>query len=264
MRMRSSQPLFDALAPTYHEHFEVPHRRAYDDLAWERVEELLPQGGPVVDAGCGVGRWARQLLAAGYDVIGIEQAPRMVAELRRSSPGASFTLLEQSMDSADLPEASVGMVLAMGSLQYTAEPQETVRRFARWVRPGGVVAVLVDSLIGLVVELLRAGKGGEALERARTRMGVWSVDAQEADLHLLDRARLERIFERAGLEQVEVCGLLVTGTALGREELAACLAQDREAHLLLERELLREAILADLGKHLLAFGRRSRDSGGRP
>ncbi|MEU8614719.1 hypothetical protein AB0C29_42705, partial [Actinoplanes sp. NPDC048791] len=62
--MRPSRPLYDALADGYEEHFAVPHRRAYDDLAWEQTAALLPQPpARIVDAGCGVGRWARRLRA---------------------------------------------------------------------------------------------------------------------------------------------------------------------------------------------------------
>ena len=41
--MCSSQTLYSALASTYREHFQVPHRQAYDTLAWEGVKELLPE-----------------------------------------------------------------------------------------------------------------------------------------------------------------------------------------------------------------------------
>ena len=33
--VRPSAPLYDALAADYDAHFAVPHRRAYDELAWE-------------------------------------------------------------------------------------------------------------------------------------------------------------------------------------------------------------------------------------
>jgi trans-aconitate methyltransferase len=53
------------------------------------------------------------------------------------------------MTDAGLP-AEAGMVLAMGSLQYTADPEAAIAHLAGWLRPGGVLAVLVDSLVGLV------------------------------------------------------------------------------------------------------------------
>jgi SAM-dependent methyltransferase len=254
--MRPSQGLYSALAASYREHFDVPHRRAYDTLAWELVRQWLPEHGPIADAGCGVGRWAQRLLALGYDVIGIESAPGMIAELRRADYGAGFTLIDGSMETADLPAASVGMVLAMGSLQYTTAPEATLRRFARWVRPAGLVVVLVDSLVGLVIELLRDGRYTEALERLRTRTGIWAAAGETAEMHLMDRDRLCRAFVDAGLRDVRVTGLLTTAPPIERGRLAESLRRDWDGHLSIERQLQADPALADIGKHLLAVGRR--------
>jgi SAM-dependent methyltransferase len=254
--LRSSVPLFDALAAGYDEHFRAPHRRAYDELAWELVAGLLPPPpGPLVDAGCGVGRWAARLLGLGYRVVGVEQAPAMVAELRRRRLGERFTLVEGPMQEAELPPGRAGAVLAMGSLQYTPDPAATLARLVSWLRPGGVACVLVDSLVALVLELLRAGRAEEALERLRSRVGVWEQGGQAADLHLLDRATLEAAMAAAGLREVRVAGLLVGATALGRDALAARLAADPAGQLALERALAADPAVADAGKQLLAWGR---------
>jgi SAM-dependent methyltransferase len=255
--MRPSQALYSALAPSYRDHFEVAHRRAYDLLAWERVRCMLPERGPVIDAGCGVGRWVSRLLGLGYEVIGIEQAPGMIDQARRAGYGPGFTLIEGSMDTAELPEASAGMVLALGSLQYTADPAATLRRLAGWVRPGGTVVVLVDSLVALVIELLRDGRATEAVNRLRTQVGCWTVGGHAAEMHLLDADRLRRAFEGAGLGDVEVVGLLSTAAPLGRERLNDRLAQDWDGQLELERELSAHSVLADVGKQLLATGRKT-------
>jgi SAM-dependent methyltransferase len=252
--MRPSQALYSALAPAYREHFEVPHRRAYDVLAWEHVRRMLPERGPVIDAGCGVGRWVTRLLGLGYEVIGIEQAPGMIDQARRAGYGPGFTLIEGSMETTGLPEASAGMVLALGSLQYTADPAATLRRLAGWARPGGTVVVLVDSLVALVIELLRDGRATEAVERLRTRVGCWTVAGHGAEMHLLDTARLRQAFEGAGLRDVEVTGLLQAAATLGRERLDQQLAHDWDGHLELERELSAHPVLADTGKQLLASG----------
>jgi SAM-dependent methyltransferase len=254
--MRPSQPLYDALAGDYEAHFAVAHRRAYDTLAWEAVRASLPERGPIVDAGCGTGRWAARLIELGYEVVGIEQAQQMLAELRRRRLGARLRILEGSMEEVELPAGAAGMVLAMGSLQYARDPEATIRRFAGWVRPGGMVAVLVDSLVGLVLELLHDGKDSEALERLRTRRGVFRQAGQAADLHLLDRARLERAFAAAGLVEVRVAGLLVGAVAAGRDRLAELLAADWHGRLAIERALAADPLLADAGKQLLAMGRR--------
>jgi SAM-dependent methyltransferase len=255
--MQSSQQLYTALAHRYREHFESPHRRAYDAMAWDRVRHLLPGRGPIVDAGCGVGRWAERLLALGYEVIGIEPAPGMITELRRADHGQAFKLITEPMEAVQLPDGSAGMVLALGSLQYSADPEAMVRRFAGWVRPGGPVMVLVDSLVALVIELLRDEKYEEAMQRLRTRIGVWAVEEQSAEMHLMDQERLRRAFQAAGLADVQVTGLLATAAPLGPARLADRLEHDWDAHLVVERELQAHPVLADIGKQLLATGRRT-------
>jgi SAM-dependent methyltransferase len=252
----ASAALYDALAPSYEEHFGVAHRQAYDDLAWELVSALLPAApARVVDVGCGVGRWARRLIELGHTVVGIEPAPAMAALARQHLAARRFELVEQVMEAVDLPVGQADLVLAMGSLQYAHEPERVLPRLARWVRPGGAVAVVVDSLVALVLELLAAGREAEALERLATRQGTWVQDGRRADLHLFDAERLRAAFRGAGLTGVEVRGLLVGWSALGRQRTLDRLATDRAGHLALERVLGASPVLADLGKQLYAAGR---------
>jgi SAM-dependent methyltransferase len=258
--MKSSVPLYDELAPTYEEHFAVPHRRAYDELAWEMCCAVLPDPPAViVDVGCGTGRWAERLLDAGHSLIGIEPAPAMAdraAQRLASRFTSRMTLLRSRVEDLELAAGSADAVLAMGSLQYTDDPAGHVTRLAGWLRPGGVLAVLVDSLQALVVELIAAGREDEALTRLTTQRGVWSVDRVEADLHLLDAATLREAYAEAGLEILHVAGLLVGATAYGREELRRRLEADFRGTLAVERRLAAQPGLADLGKQLLIVGRR--------
>jgi SAM-dependent methyltransferase len=251
----SSIALFDELAPDYDSHFQVPHRAAYDALAWEASEEVLGRRhATVVDAGCGSGRWGARLVASGHHVIGIEQSPRMAAAARERHLGDGFELVEGGIEDVVL-DIRADVVLAMGSLQYTEDPEATICRLAAWTAPGGNVIVLVDSLIALVLELLRAGRRPEALERLHTHRGVWRAAGHAVEHHLLDAERLRRAFALAGLLDVSVRGLLVGASTLGKEQLTEALAADFDAALGRERELASEPLLADLGKQLLAIGR---------
>ena len=256
--MRSSVPLYDRLAPSYDEHFAAPHRSLYDRLAWDLVMDRLPapvDAMPVVDAGCGVGRWAETLVEVGHRVVGIEQAPEMAAGARARNLGPGFRLVEDSMESADLPAGEALGVLAMVSLQYTADPVAQLSRFATWTIPGGLVAVLVDGRAALAVELGRDGKVDEAEERVRTRRGIWQMDGCAADLHLFDARGLRDAMATAGLVGVVVHGLLCGWTIKGRERFFADLADDPVTWEAREAEWARDAGLADLGKQLLAIGR---------
>jgi SAM-dependent methyltransferase len=254
--MRSSAALYDALAATYEDHFAAPHRKAYDDLAWEACCEAIgTTRGVVVDVGCGVGRWSRRFLAQGHQVVGIEPAPRM-SERAATLQDENFTLLRDRVEHVTMPPGSADAVVAMGSLQYTADPAAAIARCAGWLRPGGVLCVLVDSLFGLVVELMRADRTDEAMQRLCTRRGVWRIDDQEADLHLLDAAALGNAFVQAGLEVTSTSGLLVGTSLIGRDKLVKALSEDYERQLGQERAMADRPELADLGKQLLVIGRR--------
>lgn len=255
--MKSSIPLYNALASRYGAHWDAPHRRAYDNLAWEFVQPLLPAApGLVIDAGCGIGRWAKRIVRLGHTVIGIEQAPAMAEAARASMLKDCFKLIEGSMEEVELPEGRADLVLALGSLQYTLDPEHMIERLARWTRAGGAVVALVDSQVALVLELLASGKREESLQRLATRMGTWIQGGESADNHQLDRDRLVDAFRRAGLSGIRARGLLVGASALGFQRLIESLTQDWDGQMALERRLAESFLLADLGKQLLVTGRR--------
>ena len=255
--LRPSAALYDALAADYDQHFAAPHRRAYDDLAWEIcLAAIGPAPAAVVDVGCGVGRWAARLAATGHRVTGIEPAPAMAAQARRRLAGTDVTLVEAAVEDAVLPGDSADVVLAMGSLQYAIDPAAAIGRCAGWVRPGGAVCVLVDSRQALVLELLAAHRAEEALERLATRRGRWEVGGLTADLHLLDAAELVAAVRAAGLAVERLAGLLVGASAHGRAGLLSRLERDYAGQLAVERRLAAEPALADLGKQLLVVARK--------
>lgn len=253
-----SAPLYDLLAPRYEEHFAAPHRVAYDTLAWELCSRWLPEPpANVVDVGCGIGRWAKRLTGLGYTVLGIEPAPIMAQRAReRMAHDKAFRLLQLRVEQVDLPAATIDAVVAIGSLQYTDEPADVVHRMAGWLRPGGVLAILVDSLAALVLELVTDGREEEAYERARERRGVWTEGGLSADLHLLDAAQLAQVCLDAGLEVVGCHGLLVGTSLLGRTRVVERLERDFVAQLEQERAAALQPDLADLGKQLFVVARR--------
>jgi SAM-dependent methyltransferase len=46
--------------------------------------------GRIVDLGCGSGLWARKLVDAGYEVVGVDQSPAMIEIARQRVPEAEF------------------------------------------------------------------------------------------------------------------------------------------------------------------------------
>jgi SAM-dependent methyltransferase len=96
----------------------------------------------VVDLGCGSGQWARELLRAGYRVLGIDISEAMIELARQKAPGAEFRV--GSLFEAELPPCDA--VTAVSEvLNYLFDPENEERglegvfgRVYEALRPGGV------------------------------------------------------------------------------------------------------------------------------
>src|SRR4051794_20988912 len=92
------------------------------------VEQLLPPPARVLDAGCGTGRVAARLHERGYDVVGCDADPSMIAVARRDRPDLDWRVC----DLADPDELA-----ALG-------------RFDLVLLAGNVVPLLDDGALGAV------------------------------------------------------------------------------------------------------------------
>lgn len=83
----------------------------------------------VVEIGCGSGILARELTRAGFDVLGFDASPSMIALARETAPDARFAV--GSFDEIDIPPCDA--IVAMGEvLNYGTFAQ--VQRFIARVR----------------------------------------------------------------------------------------------------------------------------------
>lgn len=107
------------------------------------VGELLAElpAGRALDAACGTGRHARQLVARGHTVAGIDLTPEMLERARVNVPEASFSVA----DVRELPFTAESFELAVCGLALAHLPSldAGVGELARVLAPGGRVIVSV-------------------------------------------------------------------------------------------------------------------------
>jgi 2-polyprenyl-3-methyl-5-hydroxy-6-metoxy-1,4-benzoquinol methylase len=116
-------------------------------LALSRWLAVAP-GTKVLDVGCGVGRWSRQLARRGALVTGVDLSPTMVAEAGRRAAaegvGDRCTFRVADLTELDLPDC-FSLVLGVTVLQHILAPgamELAVRRLAQHLAPGGRLVLL--------------------------------------------------------------------------------------------------------------------------
>jgi SAM-dependent methyltransferase len=104
------------------------------------TSRLTARGGArVLDLGCGAGLpVARDLIALGHDVLGIDGSEQQVALARRNVPSGEFR--QGDMTTIELPKAGFDAVCAFYSITHVprSEHRHLMRHILGWLKPGGV------------------------------------------------------------------------------------------------------------------------------
>ncbi len=112
------------------------------DARWKELRARLAPGATILDAGSGVGQWARFLHAKGYRAQGVDYSEEMCALLRREAPEIPWTVAD--IRAIPVADASVDAVISWGVIEHDeAGPDAALREFHRVVRPGGWIFVTV-------------------------------------------------------------------------------------------------------------------------
>ena len=145
------------------------------------LKQFLPDG-RVLDFGCSWGYGAFQLRHAGYDALGFEiSRPR--AELARRELG--IETLDDLGDLDKIPDNSLDGIYASHVLEHLLSLKEIFAFYARVVKPGGVVLILVPN-----------GGGKSARE-----LGVgWKTLINEKHTLALDRDFFEKNLSPYGFQ----------------------------------------------------------------
>lgn len=110
-------------------------RPSYPDAMIERIVAAGP-GPDLVDVGCGTGIAARQFLAAGARVLGVEVDARMADVARRAGIDVEVSPFE-SWDTA----GRTFDIVAAGQTWHWIDPAAGAAKAAEALRPGGLLAV---------------------------------------------------------------------------------------------------------------------------
>jgi len=153
----------------WQDYFDAQYLLEYEplfSLERDRVEAArlldvlgLPSGSRVLDVPCGQGRHAHLLAEAGFDVVGLDYSPELLARAR--SRGVGPRLHYRRGDMRKLPaqwsrrfDAVVNLFTSFGFFVQPRDDRAVIREFARVLRPGGVLLWHGASRYGVMARFL--------------------------------------------------------------------------------------------------------------
>ena len=104
--------------------------------------DLFPRNQPVLDAGCGSGRWVGWLIQNGIAAEGVDWSESLCDRAARQIPGGRFVACD--MAHTPFADGSYGGILALGSIEHIVQgPAEALAEFHRLLRPSGIAVITV-------------------------------------------------------------------------------------------------------------------------
>lgn len=139
--MVGSDPQYDEFADEFLEHARDSLYNAHYDRP--TCLRLLGEvaGRSVLDAACGPGLYAEELVARGARVRGLDQSPRMVELARQRVPEGEFRVHDLADPLDWLPDDSVDLVLFALALEYVDDRVTMLRELRRVLRPDGALVL---------------------------------------------------------------------------------------------------------------------------
>ena len=94
---------------------------------------------PVLDVGCGTGRWTSEVVAAGRRAVGLDRSTAMLARASARLPTAEF--VRGRAESLPFASGRFGAVLGVYVIHHLDDPARFVMEAARVLGRGGTLAV---------------------------------------------------------------------------------------------------------------------------
>jgi len=254
----------DRVAGRYDASYEDAYWKWHDALTWDSIKPFLPreQASPVLDLGCGTGKWAMRLLASGYPVTCVDVSGAMVEQARRKIEAARLDkraayFQTDLCDLSAVPDGAFGLALALGEpLGCVEAPATALKQIRAKLRPGGVLIATLDNRLAAIDYYLERGDLSELTAFLRSGRTHWLTrdPGEQFEIWTFTPGQAARLFTRAGFEIVERIGKTVLPMRYYRSMLED--PATRRTLSSLERRLRREPTAVGRAPHIQIAARR--------
>ncbi len=218
-RRQAVETYHDRVAHKYDDIYENLYWRWHDTLTWDYLKPHLPtrQSDPIIDLGCGTGKWGLKMARSGYEVTCLDISYKMVDVVRRKASELGLEekvtcLRADLMDLSELPGAHFALATAFGEpLCSVNSPERALKQIRRLLKADGLLIGTIDNrLAGMDFYLERGDLDGleKFIKTGRTHW-LTKSKAEQFELHTQTPKQWTRLLSSAGFEVVELLGKTV-------------------------------------------------------
>lgn len=256
----------------YHDRVAARYDDIYRGRRWEIWYELsfgpmkahIPSDlrAPIVDLGCGTGKYGLRLAKSGYTVTLSDLSRQMLEVARRKA--AEMDLLDRTtfvkadiMDLSELPREHFALAIAQGDpLSFAAHPPKALKEIKKTLRPNGVLIASIDQTLAAIDHYCEK-QDLDGLEKLlkRGEMEWLARDSEERfPVHTFTPESLREMFDKGGFDVLDIVGK----TILPMKKLEALFEEecDVERIVALEKKLCRLPSALGRASHLQIAARK--------
>lgn len=248
----------DRVAGKYDGIYTGPRWDAWYEISWAGLKPHLPRDlrAPIVDLGCGTGKYGLRIARSGYAVTlsdlshGMLEAARNNASAMNLGDRAQFVQAD-IMDLGALPREHFMLAVAQGDvLSFATHPPAALKEIRKLLAPGGVLVASVDQTYAAIAHYCEKPDlaGLEKLLRHGEMEWLARDHGERFPVHTFSAEELRALLERGGFEVLDLFGK----TVLPFKKLEAAFQDAAQAQLVLdlEKRLCREKSALGLASHL--------------
>jgi SAM-dependent methyltransferase len=193
MTQNPGRPFYAEYAWAFDLLIDRPVRKECTTMASWLVERGVLPGAELLDAGCGTGRYARELARRGYIVQGIDSSEELIDVARRSIGEPPGTVSFAVGDIQQQPAGRYDAILCRGVLNDVVEDdgrEDVFKTFGQALRPSGVLILDVREWEASALRKDREPIFRKSVDTDRGRLTFTSVtelDRQNRRLLLSER-----------------------------------------------------------------------------
>jgi ubiquinone/menaquinone biosynthesis C-methylase UbiE len=262
--LSANEHYHDRVAVKYDQIYSGPRWELWYEISWSPMKAHLPQDlrAPVIDLGCGTGKYGLRIAKSGYQVTlsdlshGMLEVARQKAAAMGINERVNFVKADV-LDLSALPREHYALAVAQGDvLSFAGHPARALKSVSKTLRPKGVLVASLDQTLAAIDHYCEKSDldGLEKLLKSGEMEWLAREESERFPVHTFTPEKLRDLFDQAGFEVLDLFGK----TVLPMKKLEPLLDDPKTAeHILaLEKKLCRIPSAMGRASHLQITARK--------